>query len=264
MSTKKNKVMKSFASKKLGILLVLPFFTLLFSCVGQKTAETTADNNLFTSLLGKSQAEVDARIDSIWVHFFTPGDLGRYEADGEQTVYYEVGDSMAIILDTGNNDVRTEGMSYGMMISLQLDKREAFDKLWRWAKTYMAYPDDSPWDGYFCWQCAIDGTQIGTSNASDGEIYFVTALLLAADKWDEPRYAEEANEILRKVSSKDGPKTGVYNLYDDSTRLVTFVPNEEVHWYSDPSYCLPAFLDLWAEKADANNDFWREAADRAR
>ena len=42
------------------------------------------------------------------------------------------------------------------------------------------------------------------------------------------------------------------------------MPNEEVHWYSDPSYCLPAFLDFWAENAEAKNDFWREAAAKAR
>ena len=249
--------------KKELILLVLATI-LLTACQQKRQIEPSTSTNLFSALLGKSQAEVDARIDSLWVHFFTPGDLSRYEANGEKTVYYEVGDSMGIIVDTGSNDVRTEGMSYGMMISLQLDKREVFDKLWRWAKTYMAYPEESPWDGYFCWQCGLDGKQIGTSNASDGEIYFVTALFMAADKWGEPRYAKEANDILRKVSSKDGPKTGVYNLFDDSTRLVTFVPNEEVHWYCDPSYCLPAFLDLWAVKADANNDFWREAADKAR
>jgi len=203
-------------------------------------------------------------MDSLWTHFFTPGDLSRYEADGESTVYYEVGDSMGIILDTGNNDVRSEGMSYGMMISVQLDKRDVFDRLWRWAKRYMAYPADGDWDGYFCWQCGIDGSQIGTSNASDGEIYFATALYIAAEKWREPRYAREADELLRKAQSKDGPRTGVYNLYDVETKLVTFVPNEEVHWYSDPSYCLPAFLELWAKKADTNNAFWSEAADRAR
>jgi endo-1,4-beta-D-glucanase Y len=56
-----------------------------------------------------------ARIDSIWTHFFTPGDISKYDADGEKCVYYEVGDSMGIIVDTGSNDVRTEGMSYGMM-----------------------------------------------------------------------------------------------------------------------------------------------------
>ena len=236
----------------------------LVACQQKSQTEPPSPSNLFSTLLGKSDAEVKARIDSVWTHFFTPGDISKYDADGEKTVYYEVGDSMGIIVDTGSNDVRTEGMSYGMMISVQLDKREVFDKLWRWSKTYMAYPADSPWDGYFCWQCSLDGKQIGQSNASDGEIYFITALFLAADKWNEPRYTADANEILHKITSKDGKATGVYNLFDDSTRLVTFVPNEEVHWYSDPSYCLPAFLDLWAEKADGKNDFWSEAADRAR
>lgn len=67
-------------------------------------------------------------------------------------------------------------MSYGMMISVQLNHRDVFDKLWRWSKKYMAYPKGSEWDGYFCWQCKPDGTKIGTSNASDGEIYYVAAL----------------------------------------------------------------------------------------
>ena len=200
-------------------------------------------DNLFKTLLGKTDSEVQEHMNNLWEHFFTPGDLSNYEADGQRSVYYETADGMAFIMDTGNNDVRTEGMSYGMMISVQLNHREQFDKLWNWSRKHMAYGADTPWDGYFCWQCALDGTQIGQSNASDGEIYFVTALFLAAKKWGEPRYAADANEILHKVTSKDGSKTGVYNLFDDSTRLVTFVPNEEVHWYSDPSYCLPAFLD---------------------
>ena len=144
---------------------------LLTACQQKQQSVNTVSNNLFSSLLGKSDAEVQARIDSIWTHFFTPGDITKYDADGEKSVYYEVGDSMGIIVDTGSNDVRTEGMSYGMMISLQLNKREVFDKLWRWTKKHMAYPADSPWDGYFCWQCALDGKQIGQSNASDGEIY---------------------------------------------------------------------------------------------
>ena len=95
--------------KKELILLVLA--TILLTACQQKQIEPSTSTNLFSKLLGKSQAEVDARIDSLWVHFFTPGDLSRYEADGEKTVYYEVGDSMGIIVDTGSNDVRTEGMS---------------------------------------------------------------------------------------------------------------------------------------------------------
>ena len=220
--------------------------------------------NLFTSLLGKSEAEVEARLQQVWNHFFTPADLARYEAPGETSVYYETADGLAFIMDTGNNDVRSEGMSYGMMLSVQLDHRKEFDKLWGWAKKYMAYAPGSAWDGYFCWQCRPDGTKLGGSNASDGEAYFVTALFLAAERWGEPRYADEANAILTKVMSKDGERIGVYNLYNKENGLITFVPDRMGHGFTDPSYQLPAFLDKWAQVASADRPFWERAATEAR
>ena len=220
--------------------------------------------NLFTSLLGKSEAEVEARLQQVWNHFFTPADLARYEAPGETSVYYETADGLAFIMDTGNNDVRSEGMSYGMMLSVQLDHRTEFDKLWGWAKKYMAYAPGSAWDGYFCWQCRPDGTKLGGSNASDGEAYFVTALFLAAERWGESRYADEANAILTKVMNKDGERTGVYNLYNKENGLITFVPDRMGHGFTDPSYQLPAFLDKWAQVASADRPFWERAATEAR
>ncbi|MDE7096124.1 MAG: hypothetical protein K2O47_01365, partial [Muribaculaceae bacterium] len=219
--------------------------------------------NYFNTLLGKTDEETKAKIDGVWRHFFTPGDLSVYENDDQRSVYYLDGDK-GFILDTGSNDVRTEGMSYGMMISVQLDKPEVFDRLWRWSKEHMAYDSDSPWDGYFCWQCLPDGTKFGGSNASDGELYYVTSLLLAGEKWNNPEYTAEANTILQKIMSKDGTSTGVYNLFDDDTRLITFVPDSVGHVFTDPSYMLPAFLDYWAIKASSNNDFWKDAATAAR
>ena len=224
--------------------------------------------NLFATLLGKSEAEVNQRLDDIWHHFFTPADISRYEQDGEKSVYYTTADGMAFVMDTGSNDVRTEGMSYGMMISVQLGHRTEFDKLWAWAKRYMAYPAGSVWDGYFCWQCKPDGTPFGHSNASDGELYFVTALFLAAEKWNEPKYADEANAILEKVMSKgngvtDG-KVTVYNLFNTTNHIITFVPDQGGHGFTDPSYQLPAFLQKWSKVAAKNRDFWKEAAKAAR
>lgn len=84
--------------------------------------------NLFAELLNKSDAEVQAKIEAAWQQLF-------YGDDDTQRVYYPVGDDMAYILDTGNDDVRSEGMSYGMMIAVQLDKQEEFDRIWKWAKT---------------------------------------------------------------------------------------------------------------------------------
>lgn len=237
---------------------------LLLSVGGLAVSLSMSSENLFMSLLGKSKEEVNDRIENVWQHFFTPGDHSRYEMAGEKCVYYLTEDSLAFIMDTGNNDVRTEGMSYGMMISVQLDKRDVFDKLWTWSKKYMAYDESSPWDGYFCWQCKPDGTKLGTSNASDGELYYVTALFLAGQRWNEPSYTKEANTILHKIMNKDGEATGVYNLYNSDNYLITFVPDKGGYYFTDPSYQLPAFLQMWSLVADENREFWVKAAEEAR
>ena len=131
--------------------------------------------NLFNEYLGISQQQTDRKMEQIWNHFFV----------NEKTkVYYESDDNTAYIYDTGNQDVRTEGMSYGMMICVQLDKQAEFDKLWRWAKKYMLYTSGK-WSGYYAWHCTPRGVKIGKepSCASDGEIYFITSLFFASHRW---------------------------------------------------------------------------------
>ena len=101
---------------------------LTFVIIAAASLNATAEN-LFNTLLGKTDAEVENKLQQAWEHFFTPGDLSLYEADGQKSVYYETPDGMAFVMDTGSNDVRSEGVSYGMMISVQMDKREELDKI---------------------------------------------------------------------------------------------------------------------------------------
>jgi oligosaccharide reducing-end xylanase len=124
--------------------------------------------NLLADLLGLSSVQVQARIDSVFNQLF-------YGDDRNQRVYYPVGDDMAYIEDILNRDVRTEGMSYGMMVAVQLDKKEEFDRLWKWAKTYMQHGHGKRC-GYFAWHCRTDGKVLDHNSASDGEEWFVTAL----------------------------------------------------------------------------------------
>ncbi len=131
--------------------------------------------NLFKEYLDKSDAEVQAKVEAAWNQLF-------YGDDNFQRIYYPVGEDMAYITDIGNGDVRTEGMSYGMMIAVQLDKQEEFNRLWKWAKTYM-YQSEGPDQGYFAWYCAIDGKKLDVNPAPDGEEWFVTALLFAFARW---------------------------------------------------------------------------------
>ena len=92
--------------------------------------ETGVYPNLFKDYLGKSDEEIQAKIDSAFHQLF-------YGDDATERVYYPVGSDMAYISDIANEDVRSEGMSYGMMIAVQLNKKEEFDRLWKWTKTYM-------------------------------------------------------------------------------------------------------------------------------
>ena len=83
----------------------------------------------------------------------------------DSTIYYELGGDQAYILDTGNNDVRSEGQSYGMVIAVQMDMKEEFDKLWNYAAACMLQPN-----GLFAWQMnAGSCTPISTNHAPDGE-----------------------------------------------------------------------------------------------
>ena len=158
-------------------------------------------------------------------------------------------------------------MSYGMMICVQLDKQAEFDKLWRWAKKYMLYTSGK-WSGYYAWHCTPRGVKIGKepSCASDGEIYFITSLFFASHRWGNDGaydYNQEAQKILKDVMSKDGSQ-GVYNLFNTESKLVTFVPEKVYYNYTDPSYNLPAFFELWALWSDTNKEFWKQTPDAAR
>jgi len=85
--------------------------------------------------LGYSQAEIDNKLESTFEEMF-------YGPEGVRLCHC-AGPDMMYIEDTGNHDVRTEGMSYGMMLCVQTDHKAEFDALWSWVMHYM-YMQDGP------------------------------------------------------------------------------------------------------------------------
>lgn len=220
--------------------------------------------NIFVEA-GYSDADVERRIQQLWATYF--------EGDPDtERLYYESGSDMAYILDVNNNDVRTEGMSYGMMICVQLDRKAEFDRLWKWAKTYMQFPADDERRGYFAWQCNTDGSKKGNTPASDGEEYFVTALLFASGRWGDGdgiyAYGKEADYILEMSRQKPDKAINPYSsytpLFDRTERQVVFVPYASAAKFTDPSYHLPAFYELWSRTASNDRDFYTSMAAKSR
>ncbi len=212
--------------------------------------------NLFLEA-GYSQADIDAKVAKAYHDVF----------EGPNKVYFEVGDSMAYVSDVKNHDARTEGLSYGMMIAVQLNKKDVFDRIWRWSKKYLQH-QDGPREGYFAWSInpkTMKRNSEGT--ASDGELYFITDLLFASNRWGNNtgiNYYNEARYILDAMWKKNGT-SNIYNIINTEHKQITFTPEGDNYNWTDASYHLPAFYELWALYAkDGHEQFYRDCADTAR
>lgn len=205
---------------------------------------------------GYEKAEIHERLEETWRELFEGGEDTR--------IYHESGDDMGYMLDTGNLDVRTEGMSYGMMMAVQMDRQEVFDRLWKWTVAHM-HMTEGVNAGYFAWSCAPDGSRLSDGPAPDGEEYFALALFFASHRWGDREapfnYGTLARDLLRTCLHKGEDGIGD-PMWDPRNKLIKFIPNCE---FSDPSYHLPHFYELfalWAYPED--RPFWKEAASASR
>jgi oligosaccharide reducing-end xylanase len=208
--------------------------------------------NLFREYLGKSDAEVKAKLESAWQQLF-------YGDENSQRLYYPVAGDMAYVPDINNNDVRSEGLSYGMMIAVQMDRQKEFNQIWKYAKHYMFY-EAGPLGGYFAWHTGFDGRRLSAGPAPDGEEWFVMALFFASHRWGDGEgifnYGHEAQTLLRTMIHKDeDPNRGsITSMFDRAEKQIVFTPHPPGSRFSDPSYHVPAYTELWAKWAAAPED----------
>ncbi len=229
--------------------------------------------NLFAEN-GHEAHEVSGRIHAAFDQLF-------YGDPDHEAVYFPAGANahgpLAYICDVYHHDVRSEGMSYGMMIAVQLDKKAEFDALWNWSRTYMYHDDPRhPAYGYFACSLKTDGTPVDDMPAADGEEYYATALYFAAMRWGNGtgiyNYQAEAHRLLADMRHRElitgRTANGVHiagNLFDPQRKMVRFTPVLKVRDRTDPSYHLPAFYELWALWGpEVDRAFWAEAAQVSR
>jgi oligosaccharide reducing-end xylanase len=223
---------------------------------------------------GHSKKEIHAKIEAAYQQLFH-GDPQT------QAVAFAAGSNangpLMYLTDWNNHDVRTEGMSYGMMIAVQLGKKADFDALWNWAMTYMYISDPKhPSYGYFSWSCKTDGSPNDETPAPDGEEYFAMSLLFAGNRWPGGHgiydYHAEALKLLTNMrhhavvsgATKFGPRT-VGAEVSEKDAMILFVPGVMPQPFSDPSYHLPAFYELWARWGPVEDRaFWAHAAEVSR
>jgi len=193
--------------------------------------------NVLADDLGKSDAEINEKIHDAFDQLFH-GDSNT------QAIYFTTEVGQAYIKDIYHNDVRTEGVGLGMMICVQLNKRDEFDKLWRYAKENMQVKS-GPGAGYFNSVCEAATECLDPFGLQQ----MVMALLFAHDRWNGMTatvdYAAEVIALFdlmrHKLESTDGGIVdggivdGANNTFDPETALVFDLPNETTPPRTRPS-----------------------------
>jgi len=156
-----------------------------------------------------------------------------------------------------------------------------FDRLWKFAKTYMQIPASSSmsaWRYYFIWQGKVarssttswtvtfNGT---TGPAPDGDQYFAAALYLADQRWGSAgatNYKQEADNISAALLHNTATASdGRQPIISTSQNMPVFYPQGASANFTDPSYHLPAFYELFAANGPAGDAAkWRTVASTSR
>lgn len=226
------------------------------SAVHAQTGSGGSGRNLFAEI-GKTQSEIDTKVNTTYANLF----------GGKNTIYYQVrGTSESYILDTGNNDIRSEGMGYGMLITLQMNDKAKFDRLWTFAYNKMLHKEGQ-WKGYFCWHTNTSGVCLDQGPAPDGESYMAAALYMAARRWGNGtgiyNYQGQADAITNAMLNHEtlvgGTPGGVVSMINPNNYIV-FAPIGDAALFTDPSYHTPHLFQLFSQRATVNQVRWTQVA----
>lgn len=276
----------SAQTKKISLPIIVALALLVVGCNSARVKELAALTsspigavesgkypNLF-GMIGVSDEELKERLEADYQQFF-------YGDDEKERVFYPDGENengaKGYILDVNSKDVRSEGMSYGMMIAVQMDKKEDFDAIWNWSLSHMYHWDKKhPAHGYFIWSINPDGKPNDEMPAPDGEEYYATALYFAAARWGNGEgiydYSQWADKILTDILHREkitGPSNGktmsAGNMFNLEHAMVRFTPDLVHSEHTDASYHLPAFYEIWAKLGPKEDRaFWKRAAQVSR
>ena len=235
--------------------------------VGSRSDESSTEvptnpGDVLGPRLGVPESESQAAIRSAFEQLF----FGDYDTEA---VYRVDGDDAAYIENVKMGDVRTDSIGYGMLVTVQLDEQEIFDKLWTWAKRHML-ETEPPREGILSWRCSTQGTECTGVGATDATTVIATALFMAEAAWGGEGthdYAKDANQVVDAMVLTEERNNGiidVQNLFDVSSALPRKTSSAGDDEYLKPDYLMPAFYEYWASWRSEDARFWLRAARSSR
>jgi endo-1,4-beta-D-glucanase Y len=149
---------------------------------------------------------------------------------------------------TGSEEVVSEGIGYGMLLSVAIGDREVFDGLWRY------YREHRNGNGVMNWRQAVCGGQTGGNGASDADLDSALGLVLADSRWGG--YTDDARNLIAAIGTNETEQC-------DNGQIV-LKPGDS--WGGcggqtvNPSYFSPGHYRRFALVQTDRADFWTKLA----
>ena len=154
------------------------------------------------------------------------------------------GSSYRVKFDDGSSTV-SEGIAYGMLLSVYADDKDLFDGLWSY------YKSNLDGNGVMHWKINGCSGVSGSNGATDAELDVAMALVIASEQWPSGSYAADAKSMIKKIKQFEMGSDG-QTLNGDAWGNTNSCRN--------PSYFAPAYYKEFAKVDTDNGTFWSTTA----
>ena len=146
--------------------------------------------------------------------------------------------------DDGSSTV-SEGIAYGMLLSVYADDKNLFDGLWAYYKANMNG------NGVMNWKINGCSGVTGSNGATDAELDVAMSLIIASEQWPSGNYAATAKSFIQTIKRTEMNGDG-QTLNGDAWGNTNSCRN--------PSYFAPAYYAEFAKVDTDNGTFWGTTA----
>jgi len=149
---------------------------------------------------------------------------------------------------TGSEEIVSEGIGYGMLMSVAIGDRETFDGLWGY------YRSHRNGNGVMNWRQSVCGGDTGGNGASDADLDSALGLVLADSRWGG--YTEDARNLIEAIGTNET------QVCDNGQTVLK--PGDS--WGGcggqtvNPSYFSPGHYRRFALVQTDRADFWNDFA----
>ncbi len=144
---------------------------------------------------------------------------------------------LRVIRPENNNDTVSEGIGYGMLLSVFAGDRTTFDGLWAYGQKFL------DGKGLMNWNIDQNGNVIGQGSATDADEDMAYALIKANSKWPNSGYDNAARNLIDHMKSTELISGNYLNPGDNWGQ--TNVMN--------PSYLAPSYYRSFAQITGDND-----------